>query len=431
MRLIRLIIAIIVLILTLAAAAAQESEWPAVKNLRFTDYAGSFSWDSPAKEVRGFSIDLNVRENGRFVDRRFYHVGSGELSSQIRPFEAGKAWRVRVRANYADGDFRTRFGDWSKWVYLYPPTPTPKPTDTPSASYRQSFYENRSVYDEESCADRREFRRCRQTCLRSDPTNCWDLTCGPWQVGVAAPRSCPTPEGAPTPTATVAPSGSVKCENKVINGDNGFSCAFTLHNSRVAYQAVGWMDQPDVERPMFGYREGEDGTLSLRVLPEECGKTFEGRAIAFAFTPKYLATVDFTHKAICSLSTDTPVPTATADTAMTATAEADMTATAEPDMTATSDAIMTLTSEGFMTATPPPRDTDPPPREPTECPEVCSASSGVWSVYDDRRIEDENACRIERYERRLQQYTCTNCGSQTRQYNKVVEDWKFVSSHSC
>ena len=200
------------------------------------------------------------------------------------------------------------------------------------------------------------------------------------------------------------------CENKAINGDNGFSCAFTLHNSRVAYQAVGWMDQPDVEQPMFGYRESEDGTLSLRVLPEECGKTFEGGAIAFAFTLKYLATVDFTHKTICSLSTDTPVPTATADTAMTATAEADMTATPRTHDT-----------------DPPPRDTDPPP-QPTQCIERCSPSSGVWSVHEDRRVTDHNACWIERFERRLQQYTCSCSG---RQYNQIVQDWTFVSSRSC
>lgn len=110
-----------------------------------------------------------------------------------------------------------------------------------------------------------------------------------------------------------------------------------------------------------------------------------------------------------TLATHTPVPTSTAtDTPVPAT---DKPADAPPRAT-----------------DPPPRATDPPPREPTECPEVCSASSGVWSVYDDRRIQDHNACWIERYERKLQQYTCTCTG---RQYNKVVEDWKFVSSHSC
>ena len=164
------------------------------------------------------------------------------------------------------------------------------------------------MYEEQSCADRREFRRCSRYSLDADPGQCWGKTCGPWLVGVAAEPSCATPEGAPTATATLAPSGSVSCENEVVAGKNTFSCAFTLHNSPVAYQAVGWMDQPEAEYPFFSYYESEDGMLSRTLFPEDCGQTLSGRAIAFAITLEYLATVDFSHEAVCSLPTDTPVP---------------------------------------------------------------------------------------------------------------------------
>ncbi len=618
MKLVKLLLAFIVLVLVSAPAAAQDSRFPAVENVRFTDNAGAFAWDKPAGEIRSFTIDVDRSETSSFRNYRWERAGKDAVSGKIRFFDRSYNWRVRVRAIYAAGDYATRAGDWSEWAYSYAPAPTPAEalaTDTPSASYRSSYYQNRSVYEAKSCADRQEFRRCRQTCLSADPANCWGATCGPWLVGVAAVPSCATQAGAAMATATVAPSGSVSCENEVIAGENGFRCTFTLQNSAVAYQAVGWMDHPDVEEPVFGYRESEDGRFSLRVLPEECGKTFEGRAIAFAITLKYLATVDFTHKAICSLSTDTPVPATATETPIpptdtpTATATATpvtptdtstatpvtptatptatpvtptdtstatpvtptdtptatpvtptdtptATATATPlpptatptptatpqklaaptnlrrtgDLTIAWDAVtgaiayhvrvkyaggswnssypdetqftfatagnygsyeITVTSVGdgsayewqggtatlqvslvkptatptstptatpvtptdtptatpvTPTSTPRPRDTDPPPRDTDPPPpatntpkpacqprENCSASSGVWSVYDERTVHDGPVCAIVRYERRLQQYTCTNSCTreQTRQYNQIVQDWTEISRRGC
>ena len=315
MRLIKPILAIIILIITLAPAAVQAQQLDTPRNVRFVGFSGQVAWNSVYSGSAHAHTVAYQRAGGGVVEAE---VRGGLLSFSIPDFDPSVWWRVRVRAYYQATPFiQSRFSRWVEWV-VPTPTPTPvtptatptpvTPTGTPSGSYRSTYYENRTVYEEESCADRREFRRCRQTCLRADPANCWDLTCGPWLVGVAAPPSCATPVGAPPATATVAPSGSVSCENKVINGDNGFKCTFTLHNSRVAYQAVGWMDHPDTEHRFFSYHESEDGTLSRSLFPKDCGKTFSGRAIAFAVTLKYLATVDFTHKAICSLSTDTPVP---------------------------------------------------------------------------------------------------------------------------
>ena len=335
MRLIKPILAIIVLIISLAPAAVHAQQLSTPRNVRFVGFSGQVAWNSVySGSAYAFTVAYQ-RAGGAVVEA---DVRGGLLSFAIPNFDPSVKWHVRVRVYLrALPRIQSRFSLWVEWV-VPTPTPTPvtptatptpvTPTGTPSGSYRSTYYQNRTVYEEESCADRREFRRCRQTCLRADPANCWDLTCGPWLVGVAAPPSCATPVGAPPATATPAPSGTVSCENKVINGDNGFSCIFTLHNSRVSYQAVGWMDHPDVEEPVFGYRESEDGTFSLRVLPGECGKTFSGRAIAFAVTLKYLATVDFTHEAICSVYTATPVPPTDTPTA-----------TATPDIGNAGDAI--------------------------------------------------------------------------------------------
>jgi len=58
--------------------------------------------------------------------------------------------------------------------------------------------------------------------------------------------------------------------------------------------------------------------------------------------------------------------------------------------------------------------------------EHCEPSSGVWSETRDETVGDGEYCRRERYERRLQQYTCTQGGEVTRQYNHVVSDWTLV-----
>jgi hypothetical protein len=544
MKLVKLLFPFIVLVIAFAPAAAQDSEYPAPENVKFTDDAGSFKWDKPSGEIRSFTIDVDRSETTVFRNYRWDRAGKDAVSGQILYFDRSYNWRVRVRANYAAGDSVPRAGKWSEWAYSYAPAPSPAEglaTATPSASYRSSYYENRTVYEAESCADRRDFRRCRQTCLRADSANCWGATCGPWLVGVAAPPSCPTPAGAATATATVAPSGSVSCENKVVAGENGFSCAFTLHNSRVAYQAVGWSDHPDAEHRIFGYFESEEGTVSSSILPAECGKTFLGRAIAFDVELEYLATVDFSHTAICTLPTDTPTPTAPATDTPTATATDTPTATATSTPTPTpepqdlpapgnlrtiSDTVIawdtvtgaishrvtvrrdggewklhfanapqftfapagstgtfeiqvwalgdgvnfewegerssitvtlatdtpvppTATPIPTDTPVPPPRDTDPPktntprptntrkppdpttPPEPTVCNEVCSPSSGVWSVTEDRTVHDGPVCSVRTYERTLQQYTCTKCGAQTRQYNQIVSDWREIRRRGC
>ena len=67
----------------------------------------------------------------------------------------------------------------------------------------------------------------------------------------------------------------------------------------------------------------------------------------------------------------------------------------------------------------------------TEVSERCVPSSGVWTVYDDRRIHDYNVCFIERFRRQMQQMICTKGDQQTRQYNQFVNDWEFVGSFSC
>ena len=63
--------------------------------------------------------------------------------------------------------------------------------------------------------------------------------------------------------------------------------------------------------------------------------------------------------------------------------------------------------------------------------ESCQPSSGAWTVVEDRKIIDHNVCFIERFQRRLQQMTCSKDGQTTRQYNKAISDWTFVGSRSC
>ena len=303
---IKYFLAIIALLLAIAPAGAQAEPLSPPSNVRFSADGRTVSWDPPTGLVGHYRIHYGWTkgEIGELHD-----IPLGNVTSfRIPDFDPSATWQARVRAMHAvDYRLHSWYGPWEYW---HPPTPTPSPTPTatPSASYLSRHYENRTVYEEQSCADRREFRRCSRYCLDADPGQCWGKTCGPWLVGVAAEPSCATPEGAPTATATLAPSGSVSCENEVVAGKNTFNCAFTLHNSRVAYQAVGWMDQPEAEYPFFSYYESEDGMLSRTLFPEDCGQTLSGRAIAFAVTLEYLATVDFSHEAICSLPTDTPVP---------------------------------------------------------------------------------------------------------------------------
>ncbi len=97
------------------------------------------------------------------------------------------------------------------------------------------------------------------------------------------------------------------------------------------------------------------------------------------------------------------------------------------------------------TPSPVPRDTDPPPRdtepprpepepEPEPCRKSCSASSGVWTVTEERTEHDGPVCSIRTYQRKLQQYTCTwnrsECG-QPYNENRVVEDWKEIGRRGC
>ena len=46
----------IIALLLVIAPAAQDSEYPAPENLRFTDNSESFAWDKPAGEIRTFTV---------------------------------------------------------------------------------------------------------------------------------------------------------------------------------------------------------------------------------------------------------------------------------------------------------------------------------------------------------------------------------------
>ena len=226
MRLIKLNIATIFLILTLAPAGAQDDiPLGKVTNVRFTDDNGTLAWDA-VEGAGSYRISWDGLGDLQKERAATSHV-SAALSCRIEQFDPTWTWRARVLAQHPTrSSLNGPYSDWATWTPPTPTRPAATPTATPSGSYRSTYYENRTVYEEESCADRREFRRCRQSCLRADPATCWDLTCGPWLVGVAAPPSCATPVGAPTATATVTPSGSVSCENKIINGA---SMASTVH----------------------------------------------------------------------------------------------------------------------------------------------------------------------------------------------------------
>ena len=111
-----------------------------------------------------------------------------------------------------------------------------------------------------------------------------------------------------TVEATPAPTGSVSCENHVVNGAHRFTCGFTLLNSDATVRVVGWLDQDSAPVPILGYSESTDGTFTQSILPEECGQTLLGRAIALDFQNNYLADVNFSHEMLCP--TLTPAATA-------------------------------------------------------------------------------------------------------------------------
>lgn len=67
----------------------------------------------------------------------------------------------------------------------------------------------------------------------------------------------------------------------------------------------------------------------------------------------------------------------------------------------------------------------------TEAVGDCEPSSIEWSVYEDRRIQDESACWIERFQRRMQRFTCTSEGQQTSQDIQPLSDWTFLRSYKC
>ena len=167
---------------------------------------------------------------------------------------------------------------------------------------------------------------------------------------------------------------------------------------------------------------GEYGTYEVQVRALGDGSAYEWEGDT--------ATLQVTLVKPTATPTSTPIPT---DTPIPPTDTPNPTATATPRPRAT-DPPPRDTDPPPRDTDPPPRDTQPPPPATAVCKESCSASSGVWSVYQNREIRDHNACWVERYERKLQQYTCTwnrsSCGG-SRSYNKVVQDWKFISSHSC
>ena len=189
---------------------SMRNSWSTPRNVRFVGFSGQVAWNSVySGGAYAFTVAYQ-RVGGAVVEA---DVRGGLLSFAIPEFRSVGAVATCVSAFICQAlpRLQSRFSRWVEWV-VPTPTPTPvtptatptpvTPTGTPSGSYRSTYYENRTVYEAESCADRREFRRCRQTCLRADPANCWDLTCGSWLVGVAAPPSCATPVGAPTATAT-------------------------------------------------------------------------------------------------------------------------------------------------------------------------------------------------------------------------------------
>ena len=202
---------------------------------------GLVSWDAVAGDLAGYYVFWSASGGGSSRSGFCLEDCPPERQTfQLPAFDYSLTWQVEVFAVHAVN--RAQDGLWSDpaiWAAVTA-TPTPLPaTETPAASYRSRVYQNRTVYEADSCADRQEFRRCTQTCLRADADNCWGLSCGPWLVGVAAPDSCPTPEGAPAATATAVPSGSVSCENAVIDGEDALSCEFTLHDSGVGVSDGG------------------------------------------------------------------------------------------------------------------------------------------------------------------------------------------------
>ncbi len=142
----------------------------------------------------------------------------------------------------------------------------------------------------------------------------------PTHTATQAPRSQQQVQASKTPTGT--PTGSVSCENQVVNGAHRFTCDFTLLNSDATVLSVGW----SVREPIVTYEESTDWTFDLSILPHECGQTFVARAIAYDENYYDLTSVDFSHEMLCPTLT----PTATATNTPTATATSTPTATATP-----------------------------------------------------------------------------------------------------
>ncbi len=63
-------------------------------------------------------------------------------------------------------------------------------------------------------------------------------------------------------------------------------------------------------------------------------------------------------------------------------------------------------------------------RSPAEAMEICEPSAVLGTIYEDRRIQDQNACWIERF---VRTYKCKT-GSQPDQF---ISGWEFLSSRSC
>ena len=231
LKLIKLLLAIILLLISLAPANAQTT-YPAVPNFRFTDNAGTLAWDKPAGAIY-FDVEYKSsdRDSG---NRRFV---SSVRSWQIWFFDPLFTWQARIRGLFLLDDGNVTPGPWTNFITFAAYTPTPSPTPTPA--------------------------------------------------------------------------GSVACENEIVNSAYQFTCEFTLLNSDADIQAIGWMDLPNAAHPVFGYEETNDNTLTVGVLPDDCGQTLSGHAIAFAHDLSYIARTDFSHTIECPTLTPTKTPTAT------------------------------------------------------------------------------------------------------------------------